>query len=66
MLGKFILWLSALVFIGYGLLGIANPALPAGFAGPNHAGIKGGKNLGVDHQRFMQAGPALHRIMDFD
>jgi hypothetical protein len=31
--GKFILWLSALVFIGYGLVGIANPALPAGFAG---------------------------------
>ena len=31
--GIFILWLSAFVFIGYGLVGIANPALPAGFAG---------------------------------
>jgi hypothetical protein len=31
--GKFILWLSALVFIGYGLAGIAAPAIPAGFAG---------------------------------
>jgi hypothetical protein len=31
--GKFILWLSAFVFIAYGLVGIANPALPAGFAG---------------------------------
>jgi len=31
--GKFILWLSAFVFIAYGLVGIANPALPASFAG---------------------------------
>jgi len=31
--GKFILWLSAFVFIAYGLLGIAAPAMPAGFAG---------------------------------
>jgi hypothetical protein len=31
--GKFILWLSAVVFIGYGLTGLVNPALPAGFAG---------------------------------
>jgi hypothetical protein len=31
--GKFILWLSAFVFIAYGLVGIAAPAIPAGFAG---------------------------------
>lgn len=33
MLGKVILWVSAVVFITYGLLCLFNPALPAGYAG---------------------------------
>lgn len=33
MLGKFVLWLSAVVFIAYGLACLFSPALPAGFAG---------------------------------
>ncbi len=33
MLGKTILWLSALVFIAYGLVSLISPAVPAGFAG---------------------------------
>jgi len=33
MLGKVILWISAIVFIPYGLLCLFNPALPAGYAG---------------------------------
>ena len=33
MLGKFVLWLSAIVFIGYGLACLFSPALPAGLAG---------------------------------
>lgn len=33
MLGKFILWLSAILFIGYGIACILNPALPAASAG---------------------------------
>ncbi len=33
MLGKVILWISALVFIAYGLMCLLSPALPAGFAG---------------------------------
>lgn len=33
MLGKFVLWLSALVFIVYGLVSLIDPAVPAGFAG---------------------------------
>jgi len=33
MLGKFILWLSAVVFIAYGLVCLFAPALPAGYAG---------------------------------
>ena len=32
MLGKVILWISAIVFIPYGLLCLFNPALPAGYA----------------------------------
>jgi hypothetical protein len=32
-LGKVILWISAIVFIPYGLLCLFNPALPAGYAG---------------------------------
>ena len=31
--GRILLWLSAFVFIGYGLVGIAAPSVPAGFAG---------------------------------
>jgi hypothetical protein len=33
MLGKTILWISALVFIAYGLISLISPAVPAGFAG---------------------------------
>lgn len=33
MLGKSILWISALVFIAYGLVSLISPAVPAGFAG---------------------------------
>ena len=33
MLGKFVLWLSAVVFIAYGLACLFSPALPAGYAG---------------------------------
>jgi hypothetical protein len=32
-LGKVILWISAVVFIPYGLLCLFDPALPAGYAG---------------------------------
>jgi hypothetical protein len=31
--GRILLWFSAFVFIGYGLVGIAAPGVPAGFAG---------------------------------
>ena len=33
MLGKFVLWLSAIMFIGYGLACLVSPTLPAGYAG---------------------------------
>lgn len=33
MLGKIILWISAVVFIGYGIACWISPGLPAGFAG---------------------------------
>ena len=33
MLGKFILWLSAIMFIAYGLACLVTPGLPAGYAG---------------------------------
>jgi len=33
MLGKIILWVSAVVFIAYGLVSLMSPAVPAGFAG---------------------------------
>lgn len=33
MLGRFILWLSAAMFIAYGLACLFSPALPAGYAG---------------------------------
>jgi hypothetical protein len=33
MLGKFVLWLSAIVFIAYGLVCLFSPALPAAYAG---------------------------------
>ena len=33
MLGKVILWISAITFISYGLACLASPALPAGYAG---------------------------------
>jgi len=33
MTGKFILWLSAIVFIAYGLACLVSPALPAEYAG---------------------------------
>ncbi|MDO8909351.1 MAG: DUF4345 family protein [Pseudohongiella sp.] len=33
MTGKIILWVSALVFIAYGLVSLIAPAVPAGFAG---------------------------------
>lgn len=32
-LGKFVLGVSAIAFIGYGLVGLLSPAIPAGFAG---------------------------------
>jgi hypothetical protein len=32
-LGKIVLWISAIVFISYGLACLASPALPAGYAG---------------------------------
>jgi hypothetical protein len=32
-LGKIILWVSAITFISYGLACLASPALPAGYAG---------------------------------
>ena len=33
MLGKCVLWVSALVFISYGLVSLLAPSVPAGFAG---------------------------------
>ena len=33
MLGKFVLWLSAIVFMAYGLVSLFSPALPANYAG---------------------------------
>lgn len=33
MLGRTILWVSAVVFIAYGLVSLISPAVPAGFAG---------------------------------
>jgi len=33
MLGKFILWISAAIFISYGLVCFFSPAVPAGYAG---------------------------------
>lgn len=33
MLGKIILWLSAIIFIAYGLACLFSPGLPAGYAG---------------------------------
>ena len=33
MTGKFVLWISALVFISYGLISLFSPAIPAGYAG---------------------------------
>jgi hypothetical protein len=33
MLGKIILWVSAIVFIAYGLACLVSPAIPAGYAG---------------------------------
>ena len=33
MLGKIVLWVSAVVFIGYGVACLISPALPAGYAG---------------------------------
>jgi hypothetical protein len=33
MLGKFILWLSAIMFVTYGLACLVSPGLPAGYAG---------------------------------
>ena len=33
MVGKFVLWLSASMFIAYGLACLVSPALPAGYAG---------------------------------
>ena len=33
MLGKIILWISAVMFIGYGVACFFSPALPAGYAG---------------------------------
>ena len=32
MLGKFILWLSAVMFTGYGLVSFFDPSVPAGYA----------------------------------
>jgi hypothetical protein len=32
-LGKIVLWISAIIFISYGLACLASPALPAGYAG---------------------------------
>lgn len=33
MTGKIVLWISALVFISYGLVSLFSPAVPAGYAG---------------------------------
>lgn len=33
MLGKFILWLSAIIFTAYGLVSFFDPSVPAGYAG---------------------------------
>lgn len=33
MLGKILLWVSAIVFIAYGLVCLVSPAIPAGYAG---------------------------------
>ena len=33
MLGKFILWISAVIFISYGLVCLFSPEIPAGYAG---------------------------------
>lgn len=33
MLGKFVLWVSAILFVGYGVACLLDPALPAGSAG---------------------------------
>ena len=56
MTGKFILWLSAIVFIAYGLVCLVSPALPANYAGlaftsadalPEIAAMYGGVQTGV-------------------
>ena len=33
MLGKFVLWVSGLIFLAYGLVCLVDPAIPAGYAG---------------------------------
>ncbi len=56
MTGKFILWLSAIVFIAYGLACLVSPALPADYAGlaftsadglPEIGAMYGGLQTGV-------------------
>jgi hypothetical protein len=55
-LGKFLLWLTAAMFIGYGLVCLFLPGLPAGYAGlaivsgdalPELAGMYGGLQTGM-------------------
>ena len=33
MIGKFVLWVSTLLFVSYGFVGLVSPKIPAGFAG---------------------------------
>ena len=47
MLGKVILWVSALAFIPYGLMCLLSPALPADFAGLAYQSGDGFAELGA-------------------
>jgi hypothetical protein len=38
MLGKFVLWVSGLIFFAYGVVCLFDPAIPAGYAGFQMAG----------------------------
>lgn len=38
MLGKFVLWISGLIFLAYGLVCLVDPAIPAAYAGYHLSG----------------------------
>ena len=78
MLGRVLLWVSALVFIGYGLACLYSPLLPAGYAGltltngdayAEMGGMYGGLQLGfgvfclLGALRMDFRGPALTALL---